>query len=58
MTSERRARPRLSQSVTVSGASLFWGGDGRTACILNFVLSLLYNTSVPCWTQSAQLVYW
>jgi hypothetical protein len=58
MTSEMRARLRVSQSVPLNGASLFSGGGGKTGCILDFVSSLLNETSVPCWTQSTQLVSW
>ena len=58
MTSEMRARLRVSQSVPLNGASLFWGSGGKTGCILDFALSQLCETSVPCWTQSTQLVVW
>jgi len=58
MTSEMKARLGVSQSLPLKGATLFWGGGGKTGYILDFVSGLLYETSVPCWTQSTQLVYW
>jgi len=58
MTSEMRARLRVSQSVPLNGSSLFWGGGGKTGCILDLVSSLSYETSVRCWAQGTELVYW